>query len=246
MQSKLIFGVITFSIGMATLPSAKAADNFDLNYYTITQVETHEVPTSNSDDYGYGVKKTPAPSSAPNANSGPQIGDILGKLGSLGGVSIADIVNLGRQIWQVIEENKPVVNVTLESANALPKGVTAWQDLAGWKAPQARTFETTFTNAFGMNVVNFQYRLTFTPGGSYRGLGEYLTNVSVEPSDLYVAWGYKFSAQASVPNITNAGTMRAPMAAAEVLVKWTVDTVVNHAEQSASYYVRGDGTFQSL
>ncbi len=50
----------------------------------------------------------------------------------------------------------------------------------------------------------------------------------------------------TIPSVTNAGTTQSPIAAAEVLVKWDVDTVINHEEQSADYYVRGDGTFQTL
>src|SRR6185437_16731122 len=101
---------------------------------------------------------------------------------------------------------------------------------------QAHTYQTTLKNVYGMTVVSFQYRVSYTAGGSYRGAGKYLTNVAVAPQDLYVAWGYTFNATASVPNITNAGTERAPVAGAQILVKWSIDTDMAHSEQSAGYY----------
>ena len=227
MKKKILLPVFFAAVGMipAAHATADTATDLDSQYFTITNIETHEIPTEQP------LLEAPFL----NQSALPDIG-----------VSIADIVNIGKEIWTIIQDNKPVVNVSTDHASALPKGITEWTSLAGWQAPQAKTFQTTFTNAYGINVVTFEYRLTYTGGGNYRGKGKYLANVTVVPSNLYVAWGYKFTAQATIPSITNAGTTQSPLAAAEILVKWDIDTVINHIEQSADYYVRGDGTFQAL
>jgi hypothetical protein len=213
----------------------------DTAYFTIAKVETHEVQTTgdntvapivNPDNYGYVSTLT-------------GIGGLGGGL-DIDGVSVDAIVNLGKEIWSIIQANKPVVNVTTNEASALPRGVTDWSALSGWDTPRIRTFETNFTNAYGINVVSFQYRLSYTSGGSYNGQGQYLSHVTVSPENVTVLWGYTFNAQVSVPNVTNAGTSSNPLAAAEVLVSWTVDTVLKHEQQSSDYYVRGDGSFEQL
>lgn len=227
--------ILSFSILtgiLSTLPMAQAETTttpVDPQYYTIQNIETHEITEPDT-------TPVPAESVAPNllnADLGVDIG-------------ISDIINIGKEIWTIVQANKPVVNVTTNQATAIPKGITDWTQLAGWQAPQIHTFQTTFTNAYGINVVQFQYRVTYTPGGTYKGKGKFLANITVNPADLYVAWGYTFSVNVTIPSITNAGTTTSPIAAAEVLVSWTVDTVINHEQQTADYYVRGDGTFQTL
>jgi hypothetical protein len=156
------------------------------------------------------------------------------------------VINMGKKIWAIIEANKPVVNVQTDSANALPEGSKSWLNLQGWQAPVARVYRVNYTNVYGMNVVDFSYRVQFTAGGSVGGKGRYLAQVSVMPANLDVAWGYQFNMTASVPTVTNAGTTADPVGAANVVVTWKIDTVMKHSEESQSYYVQGDGKFLDL
>jgi hypothetical protein len=229
--------IVTFSIltGLLVIPASHADTNtVDANYYTIKNVETHEIDSTTN-----GAPELIAPVQAPTNSSA--LLDL-----PLGISDITDIINIGKQIWTIVEAGKPVSNITINQATAVPKGVTDWTALAGWQAPQSHTYQTSMQNMYGFNVIQFSYRVMFTPGGAYKGKGHYLANVTVDPSDVYVAWGYTFNAQVTIPSITNAGTAASPTAAAEILVKWDIDTVMNHIEQSASYYARGDGTFQAL
>lgn len=156
------------------------------------------------------------------------------------------IVNLGKKIWDVIVANKPVVNISVDSASALPVGVKHWTELESWQAPKARLFGVKFVNLLGSTVVDFTFRLVYTYGGGLSGKGMYLTNVAFVPANLEVAWGYTYNAKSSVVNVTNAGTHDSPVAAAEVMFSWSVDTILKHSEGSSSYYVKGDGYFQDL
>lgn len=228
--------LVSLSLGMVAAASANAAPQADRDYYTVDQVETHEISDQLSSDAPTPLPTAAMPVPLPKVNN-PAGGD---------GIDIGSIINVGKQIWDIVVSNQPVATIKLGTANALPKGISDWQDLAGWNAPQSRSFETNFKNVYGMNVVTFRYRVTYTAGGSYLGSGKYLTNVSVIPTYVNVAWGFKFDAEASVPNITNAGSAKAPLAAAEVLVTWTVHSVLSHQGESSGYYVRGDGLFQTI
>ena len=156
------------------------------------------------------------------------------------------IIAIGDKIWKIIEKNKPVVTVTTQNVDLVPSGVRDWTQLQGWKAPQSRVYQTLYKNGYGMNVVEFNYRVIYTYGGNVNGKGQYLARVEIEPAVLNVAWGYKFSAQGEAFNPTNAGTHKKPIAAMELRLNWQVNTVLRHMQESTRFYVRGDGLFQTL
>jgi hypothetical protein len=241
MHSKLTtktWGTWIAALGSTMIISAAHAGtlNTDARYFTIDKVETHEVLSTEVQPDETAL--------APSTSTDLMSQDTMNL--TIAGVDIGDIMNIGKQIWDIIAANKPVANVSTNSASAIPKGVTDWETLAGWQMPQLKTYETQFSNPFGEKVITFQYRVGYTPGGTYQGQGQYLANVTVTPVNVNVAWGYAFNAQVSIPSITNAGTTTSPIAAAQILVSWTVDTIVMHTQQSAQYYVRGDGQFASM
>jgi hypothetical protein len=175
-------------------------------------------------------------------------GDDGGTLGDVNEVhAILDqIINMGKEVWTIVESNKPVVNVSTTTANALPEGVRGWQDLAGWDMPRSQAYQVSYENGFGMDVVDFKFRVIYTSGGNVNGVGRYLTNVTIVPDDVSVSWGYTFNASNSVVGLTNAGTSADPMAAMQLQLTWSVDTVIKHDGSNASFYVRGDGTLVDL
>lgn len=159
---------------------------------------------------------------------------------------ILDVVfNMGKKIWDIVEANKPVVDIETDFATALPKGTKDWRAFEGWQSPAARVYRVRYKNRFGMKVVDFSYRVLYTYGGSVLGRGRYLTNVTVEP-DVDVLWGYKFNAKVAIREPINTGTTENPVAGLEMAMSWEVDTVVKHLEGSTSYFVRGDGRFENL
>lgn len=161
-------------------------------------------------------------------------------------VILDKIIAIGDKIWKIIEKNKPVVNTKYQAMSLLPEGANRWEQLETWEAPQAKVFKNLYKNKFGMTVVEFNYRVVFTPGGSVGGKGKYISRATIEPRDLSVAWGYTFNASGEVPSSTNAGTKLAPIAAMELRMDWTIDTVFKHTEESTLFYVRGDGLFKDV
>jgi hypothetical protein len=97
-----------------------------------------------------------------------------------------------------------------------------------------------------MNVVDFAYRVVFTAGGSLNGQGKYITNATIMPADMNVSWGFTFNANAEVPSVFNTGSSGQPVAGMQLLMKWSVDTVMSHIEQAETFYVGGDNTMKHL
>jgi hypothetical protein len=162
------------------------------------------------------------------------------------GILFDKLVNFGKQFWALLEGNRPIVSFSHPSASALPSGITSWDQMADWKAPRSELFEVEYTNGIGMHVVRFHYRLNYTYGGTVQGKGAYLTQIQVLPEDLKVLSGFTLNAQVEVPSITNAGTSEHPIAAAQVVVQWSIDTILSHVEASQMHYVRGDGELQTF
>lgn len=160
-------------------------------------------------------------------------------------IDLEKIISIGEKIWKIVEANKPVVNVKTNTVSALPRGIVCWSDLDGWKAPKTRSFEVKYKNYFDMEVVKFRFRLQFTHGGGYDGLGKYLANVTVLPAELNVIWGYKFNADVEILPAVNIGSSKNPVAGLELNLKWTIATPMKETQNSFHMFVQGDGDYRA-
>lgn len=154
------------------------------------------------------------------------------------------IINIGRKIWTIIDENKPVVDIRTQYATAVPEGITHWAQLTGWDPPAGNVYGFVAKNAYGSKMVEVRYQVLRTVGGAYKGKGQFLTGVTIEPLTVTVGWGYRFTMTCEVPSVTNADkTGENPTAGMMVTVKWRIQTPLKDAQGTGVYYVRGDGLF---
>jgi len=248
--------------GTVVLPSAaqaQARQNIDPAYFIIGSVETYEVHDNGSMSAlrpmiritdPVGTVPSPAPAPSPSASPSPSATASAPAPAPSNGSVLQDIDGLfalGKQIWDIIAANHPVVTTSTERVSVVPPGITDWQDLEGWDRPQMRTFHSVYRNVYGAAMVDFEYRVMFTPKGRREdGKGAFLSGVTILPSALQVGWGYTFNAKGTVASITNAGSRKNPVAAVEIQMQWTLDTMLAHDERSFTYYVRGDGDFQEI
>jgi len=159
----------------------------------------------------------------------------------------SEIINIGQRIWTIVEAGKPVVNVHgAPVAFALPRGITCWNELDSWQAPKIQSYDVTYKNGFGMEVVKFRFRLQYTYGGGRTGKGKYLANVTVMPAQIDVMWGYTFDANVEVEQAVNLGTASNPVAGLELNLKWGVKTVLKQSDNSFHFFVQGDGVSQAV
>lgn len=216
--------------------SLAMASNESERYFRLGRVIT--VPVIESNDSKPVMDRCTPGSSANRKEIGDEIDGV--------GVIIDKIVNIGKKVWAIIEMGRPVYNVKTDVAHALPAGIECWSDLENWKAPQSKAWKVTYENQMGGKVVEFVYRVSYIAGGQYKGLGHYITQATVSVASLYVAWGYKFNVEGSVPSVFNMGTRANPVAGMQLNMKWSVDTVINHHEKDQQFYVNGLGEFQKM
>lgn len=154
---------------------------------------------------------------------------------------VAEIMAIGEKIWQIVKDGAPVLNFTTFSASAIPQNSVCPFNMAGWSMPQSKTFELTYKNLLGMEVVNFRYKLIYSYGGSFEGRGAYLANVSVHPADIHVAWGQSFDASVAIANVLNVGSTQDPVAGMQVNLEWNVGNALNKFKSQRIYFVNGRG-----
>lgn len=159
---------------------------------------------------------------------------------------VDQIINIGKKIFAVVQAGKPVVNMKLDTANALPKGLTCWSDLTGWNMPESKVYQVDYKNGFGMNVVSFAYRVTYTAGGSANGVGQYITNATFQPANVNVAWGFQLDAEAAIPSVFNTGSKESPVAGMQMNMAWKVTSPVKENQMTDSYFVSGENKLIKL
>jgi hypothetical protein len=175
----------------------------------------------------------------------PMALDIVGEI-SNATVVIDQVINLGKKVWALVAEGKPVVNFKSDVASALPQGITCWSDLTNWSNPISKTYEIIYENGFGMEVIRLQYRVIMVSGGSYQGQGKYVGYATVVPADMHVAWGFNLDVNVAVPVVFNQGTKENPIAGLNLDLKWKTTTPFQSEEGTHSFFMNGMGQFQSL
>ncbi len=163
-------------------------------------------------------------------------------------VTIDSIVNIAQKVWNIIEANKPVVNIETKYATAYPEGVTSAAQLNSWSRPKIYSYGFYAENLFGSVMIDAKYNVNFSYNGNYKGKGKYLTAVAVIPTVASVGWGYTFNMSASVPDstIANVGSDTDPIAAVQLKLSWKMSTVLKEVDGTSVYYVQGDGYFEEI
>lgn len=161
----------------------------------------------------------------------------------LGGIAdqLDKIVAIGEKIWKLVEKGRPVVTFKAPLVSALPAGLPCWSDLERWSPPKSQVWEIAYKNGFGTEVVKFRFRISYTAGGSFEGKGKYLANVTVQPADLQVKWGFDFDAQTVVGRTINLGTKVDPVAGLQLTVSWNVKSWVKENLMTETFFIQGDG-----
>lgn len=241
-QGVVLIGIIFSGTGvLPAMASTQVMDSELIRSVTIREIQENDsLLLPNLDDLGmrYGEPQ--------QAHESFPFLDDLNSASSVCNVILDNILNIGKKLWALVEANRPVAHIRSNRANAVPQGVVYWEHMEDWQAPVSKVFQVSYDSVFGNTVVDFTYRLVYTYGGKVNGKGHYLANIVVVPAELTVLSGYTFNADVSFPGAVNVGTVEAPIAGTEVLVKWSADHWWRHSEGSHTFFIRGDGAFSDL
>ena len=223
MLQSLVFTLL-FSLSLTSFAAV------DEKQFTISSVEVTEI----------GPIESGFISDHSNKNVIAGIGEVIGVVDAL--------IALGKKVYPIVEAGKPVLSTDLPVTHVLPKLTNEMSDydltlglMENWKLPKSRSYKVVYKNLYGFEVISFTYTIYFQYGGSYEGAGKYLTGVHVSATDLYVSWGFDFSANTEVLSIANLGTLSNPVASLSLRLNWVVKTVLVENRSSRIYHLTGDG-----
>jgi len=155
---------------------------------------------------------------------------------------IATLVTIGKTVWEIIKEGKPVVNYKNDWAGAIPKGA-AWTDVVGFKDYRWGPFGWSFTDMLGMETVRFTWNFMWSCKGSYEGHGAFIMNAGASIKEIYAAWGFTVDVNIAVDSHPiNYGTKVDPVAGLAVQVTLDVRTVLQAFTERCRVSLRGDCT----
>ncbi len=219
------------------LSNSVQAKDLDSPYYQIKSVTVHEEAVSKQD---YQALRAEVLQQRALRVQDDGLGDILNPIKEVDKIVDA-IINLGAKVWAVFEKSTPVVNLSAKRANALPRDVTNWRDMANWSDVEARQYSVTYKNGFNATVVRFSILMTYSYNGSFQGRGQYLSDVGFLVNDYWVAPLYTLEGESEVVRVLNVGRDDAPIAGMEVNMVWRVNNVLYKSQRAINYFVRGDG-----
>ncbi len=165
-------------------------------------------------------------------------------------ISVArDLVALGEDVYKLVIKGKPSNTTSYAPISVIPRVNGAPADILdteSWRAPVKRTYEVIYENLYGIDVVTFRYSVIYSYGGSYEGKGLYLTAVQIIPETVRTLFGFDMTATMKLGGIQNQGTKAAPIAAATLLMEYTVSSVMVAQNQVDSFFVTGRGQFKKF
>ena len=223
------------NIGQADLAKFGFADVTELeNYFTISSTSIRETEP--------GMTARAAASFYAAQATNPS--DVLGSIGAVATdpSSITAWVTLGQRVWQIVVDNRPVVNVATQRVSVLPKSSPDWAQMSNWQGPVARTYVLEARNLYGATVVKHAYTVAFNYGGKLGGKGAFLANATIIPASTDVWWGYNLNSQVNVGQVVNTGSLDNPTPGINLELQYAISTIFKHNEGRDNFFVRGDGS----
>lgn len=163
-----------------------------------------------------------------------------------GVVKIVDkLIAVGQKIYKIVASGKPELTMASNPVSVVPmddKGkVVAPFLLENWEVPKSKKFRVTIENYMGIDVVDFEFMVIFSYGGSFAGAGKYITSAQVKPTYVDVTWGFTFDVNCSLQSIMNSGTKENPVAGALLMIDYRVVSVLQERVVNKTFYIDGLG-----
>jgi hypothetical protein len=125
--------------------------------------------------------------------------------------SVELVVNAGSTFWEVIDGDKPAVDISSVTANAIPAGAE-YTELSA-PAGTGRIYRQVVDwNARGDQVAHVGWNLNWHYGSTYRGGGAFIPNcwLSIAGTpEIQRGWSVRVSVRFGLPSLLDAGTGRA-------------------------------------
>jgi hypothetical protein len=157
------------------------------------------------------------------------------------------IADLALKAWEIIQDNKAVLNVSSMNAKALPNlAKDHWEVLTGWKPEHGVEYRLEIKNLYGITVVDLVYEVRLIYGGSVRGVGKYIASARVIPKSVNVLWGFGLDVLVREVAVQNLRTETNPFASIVLEVALSYGSIMKRSSETMTYRLNADGEIQDL
>jgi hypothetical protein len=193
----------------------------------------------------------PTPPTAPTFND---------RLQQFGGViqSAKDVVALGEAVYALVEKGRPKVTTEYAPISILPRDPSNSAtdpalkyavdpfDMEGFSFPVEKMISAKIKSPTGGTAVEFNYKVIYSYGGSYNGVGKYLTGINIIPASVKVGHGWTLNSSMKLTGMMNHGTRANPIVGAMITVKYTMTSTTQAFERNDTIYISGDGSMKAM
>ncbi len=197
---------------------------------------------------------TPTPTPAPTPST------FNDRVQQVGGViqTAKDVVALGEAIYALVEHGRPKVTTDYAPISILPRDPSNSAtdptlkyavdpfDMEGFSLPVEKMITAKVKSATGGEAVVFQYKVIYSYGGSYNGVGKYLTGINIIPSSIKVSHGWTFNSSMKLTGMLNHGTRANPIVGALITIKYSMSSMTQAFERNDTIYINGDGSMKAM
>jgi hypothetical protein len=233
MKSTLLAVLIVFS----TFASAATVSRNE----KIT-IETFESTNEGLMKIGTDVNGAGGGGEVPRVDRVERAGEIIAKA--------RDFVALGESIYTLVQKGKPTTTTEYAPISVVPKDPISKEvvepfDLEGFSMPVQKKFTTIIKSGLS-EAIRFDYMVTYSYGGSYNGVGKWLTGVQIIPVSVKTSYGWDFNATMKVSGIMNHGTKADPIAGVIVIVKYQMNSWRTSQERNDTFHITGLGELKTF
>ncbi len=126
------------------------------------------------------------------------------------------IWQIGKTVWNFINNNEPSINITNNWGGAVPKGLTKWQSLQDWREDvwtnNSKPFFFEFKSGFFGKITKLEWVWSYKYNGNYNGVGKYITQAMPVIKNAFDITTENLSCTTRVWNPINYGTSVNPIA----------------------------------
>ena len=156
------------------------------------------------------------------------------------------IVALGESIYTLVQKGKPTSQTKYAPISVVPRDSVTKEpihpfDLEDGLEPVRKKFVISKKNGLGNEVGRIDFLLHFTPGKSYEGKGQYITNASLIPLKANALYGWDISATMEVAGIDLKGKKENPLATATLALNYKLNSVLTALNETVVIDIDGKG-----
>lgn len=243
MKTLLLASSLILSSSILAAPAGQLIGSLKVEEISSSQFEAF------ANDTGGASSGETKPEEKPEEKPKPTFDERIQQTGKV--IQVArDMVALGEAVYDLVKKGRPSNITEYAPISVVPRDPTTKEildpfELEGFSMPVEKNYVAKIVNGVGKEVVTFSYKVLFSYGGSYNGIGKYLTNVIIVPGSIRTSYGWDFNATMKLSGIMNHGSKANPVAGIMVTVKYQMNSWSAAFERNDTIHITGNGEIKN-